>query len=452
MDQLRTRIGAITLVILAVVLVCLAVAKCGNGTSDATGTDTTALGLIQLSERDAAMYNHILKQIEEGEANIAQIENGSATNSAAIIENIRQIHYTYNAESMNAATRAHCAKLEARLTALKERALKASGDSSDSSDIGTNNNAASTFDGQAHLLTQKVSYPIYLLSGDVLRYNIQCESSAGITVYNADTHKKLKSHSSANVNDSVKIKFAAVYLVEIDPRARQYVSADISFTPSPGTSATRPKVRKKAVICSKKDFGAIAHEGIKIRKIFDEPRKFTLRGKIKASFSGASIAVIPVTVPKGVSEFLFSMRLSTSEQSRASDGKFADNMQQSYRSIKIFKLPVYESTRRSGIINMLLDDNRPITEEDAYCNMYVFRNASEAKKFQDGTSVASKLNYDVNYSRLGTQSCNGRIPTKGNRTIYLAFENERMRFTNYLWVEAAAAVPTTEYYRIEYSK
>lgn len=159
-----------------------------------------------------------------------------------------------------------------------------------------------------------------------------------------------------------------------------------------------------------------------------------------------------MTVPKGVSEFLFSMRLSTSEQSRASDGKFADNMQQSYRSIKIFKLPVYESTRRSGIINMLLDDNRPITEEDAYCNMYVFRNATEAKKFQDGTSVASKLNYDVNYSRLGTQSCNGRIPTKGNRTIYLAFENERMRFTNYLWVEAAAAVPTTEYYRIEYSK
>ncbi len=452
MDQLRTRIGAIALIILAVVLVCLAVAKCGSGTSDAAGTDTTSRGSVQLSERDAAMYNHILKQVEEGEANIAQVEDGSATNSASIIENIRQIHYTYNAESMNAATRAHCAKLEARLTALKERALKASSDSSGSSDYGSGNDAASTFDGQAHLLAQKATYPIYLLSGDILRYNIQCESTAGITIYNADTHRKLKSYNTANVNDSVKINFAAVYLVEIDPHSRQYVSANIAFTPASGTSATRPNVRKKVVSCSKNDFGAIAHEGIKIRKLFDEPRKFTLRGKIKASFSGASIAVIPVTVPKGVSEFLFSMRLSTSEQSRATDGKFADNMQQSYHSIKIFKLPVYESSRRSGIINMLLDDNRPITEEDAYCNMYVFRNATEAKKFQDGTSVASKLNYDVNYSRLGTQSCNGRIPTKGNRTIYLAFENERMRFTNYLWVEAAAVVPTTEYYRIEYSK
>lgn len=452
MDQLRSRIGAIALAVLAVILICLAVAKCGSGTSDVAGTtDTTALGSVQLSERDAAMYNHILKQVEEGETNIAQIENGGATNSAAIIENIRQIHYTYNAESMNAATREHCAKLEARLKALKERALKASGDSS-SYDIGDNNDTASTFDGQAHLLAQKTTYPIYLLSGDILRYDIQCESSAGITIYNADTHRKLKSYNTANVTDSVKINFAAVYLVEIDPHSRQYVSANITFTPAPGTSATRPNVRKKVVSCSKNDFGAIAHEGIKIRKLFDEPRKFTLRGKIKASFSGASIAVIPVTVPKGVSEFLFSMRLSTSEQSRATDGKFADNMQQSYRSIKIFKLPVYESSRRSGIINMLLDDNRPITEEDAYCNMYVFRNEADAKKFQDGTATASKLNYDVNYSRLGTQSCNGRIPTKGNRTIYLAFENERMRFTNYLWLEAAAAVPTTEYYKIEYSK
>ena len=241
MDQLRTRIGLITLIILAVILVCIAVAKCGSGTSDAAGTDTTALGSVQMSERDAAMYDHILKQIEEGEANIAQIENGNATNSAAIIENIRQIHYTYNAESMNAATRAHCAKLEARLASLKERALKASGDTSGSSDSVTNSDATSSFDGQAHLLAQKTTYPIYLLSGDVLHYNIQCESPAGITIYNADTHKRLKTHNSANVNDSVKIKFAAVYLVEIDPRDRQYVSADISFTPAPGTSAAVPK-------------------------------------------------------------------------------------------------------------------------------------------------------------------------------------------------------------------
>ena len=68
-----------------------------------------------------------------------------------------------------------------------------------------------------------------------------------------------------------------------------------------------------------------------------------------------------------------------------------------------------------------------------------------AKQFQDGTKAASVLNYDVDYSTLGTQSCNGRIPVKGLKTIYLAFENERVRFTNYLWVEVEAVVPQTEY-------
>ena len=36
-------------------------------------------------------------------------------------------------------------------------------------------------------------------------------------------------------------------------------------------------------------------------------------------------------------------------------------------------------------------------------------------------------------------------------SFYLAFENERMRYANYLWVEAVAAVPTTEYYTTKYS-
>jgi hypothetical protein len=51
---------------------------------------------------------------------------------------------------------------------------------------------------------------------------------------------------------------------------------------------------------------------------------------------------------------------------------------------------------------------------------------------------------------VGTQSCNGRIPVNGASKLYLGFENVRMRYTNYLWVEAVAVIPTTEYYRTSY--
>ena len=145
------------------------------------------------------------------------------------------------------------------------------------------------------------------------------------------------------------------------------------------------------------------------------------------------------------------MRIATSEQDRSSDGEFHNNLTHSYKKVKFLGLPIYEKEKSNGILNTLLDDNRPLRDEDAYCNMYVFRNQSQAKQFQDGMKAASVLNYDVDYSTLGTQSCNGRIPTKGAKTIYLAFENERMRYTNYLWVEVEAVVPKTEYYKTKYS-
>ena len=158
-----------------------------------------------------------------------------------------------------------------------------------------------------------------------------------------------------------------------------------------------------------------------------------------------------ITVPTGATDILYSMRIATSERDCSDDGEFHDNLTRSYSNVKFLGLPIYESSQSNGLLNTLLDDNRPLREEDAYCNMYVFRSQSHAKQFQDGTKTASELNYDVDWSTIGTQSCNGRIPVNGAKTIYLAFQNERVRYTNYLWVEVEAVVPQTEYYRTNYS-
>jgi hypothetical protein len=172
---------------------------------------------------------------------------------------------------------------------------------------------------------------------------------------------------------------------------------------------------------------------------------------LKAVFSGNSKALVAIQVPAGATDILYSIRIATSEKNRSEDGEFHDNLSRSYTRIKFLGLPIYEKSSSNGLLNTLLDDNRPIRDEDAYCNMYVFRNQTQAKQFQDGTKLASQLNYDVDYSTMGTQSCNGRIPVKGHKTIYLAFENERMRYTNYLWVEVEAVVPNTVYYKTTYS-
>jgi hypothetical protein len=186
-----------------------------------------------------------------------------------------------------------------------------------------------------------------------------------------------------------------------------------------------------------------------MQNLFEEPRKFTLRSVFKSIASGSSIALVPIQIPTGATDILYSMRIATSEQDRSSDGNFHRNMSLKYNQIKFLGLPLYERNQGSGLLKTLLDDNRPLREEDAYCNMYVFTNSAQAKKFQDGMNVTN-LKYNIDYSTLGTQSCNGRIPTMGLKTIYLGFENERMRYANYLWIEAVSAVPNTEYFKERY--
>jgi hypothetical protein len=80
----------------------------------------------------------------------------------------------------------------------------------------------------------------------------------------------------------------------------------------------------------------------------------------------------------------------------------------------------------------------------------VFTNGDMARRFQNKEDI-TKLKYDINLSSFGIQSCNGRIPCKGLKTIYLGFENERSTKTVYLWLEVIATVPTVQYSKEQFS-
>ena len=296
-------------------------------------------------------------------------------------------------------------------------------------------------------------FPVYLKRGEKLYWEFIAQKPMTIKVSNYNSRTTLKTYAGRHlVEDSLTIAHDAIYLVEVNPQGTQYIDMDVNYkvTDMARLIAVTP-IKSEQVECSKGDFGAVAVQGVSMRKAFEQPRKFTLRGQLKAAFSGSAIALVAVQVPAGATDMLYSMRIDTSESGRSEDGQFHDNLTRSYKRIKFMGLPLYERSSSNGLLNTLLDDNRPIRDEDAYCNMYVFRSQTQAKQFQDGTKPASELSYDVDYSTLGTQSCNGRIPTKGSKTIYLGFENERVRYTNYLWVEADVVVPNTVYYTTKYT-
>lgn len=414
-------------------LVLLAATSCGG-----YGTKSQAL----------EEYDQIFAQVQELESLLrtADFAEMSAESLVSTYECAKELYYDFNPMGLEANQIAACEALKSRVLALRDELVA-------KCETHIASLRISSYKTEDTLLEKAESYPVYLQKGERLYWSVTAEKPVEVKLCNADAKTVVKAYNGkSRVIDSLVVPNTAIYFLEVNPRGTQYLDIDLSYKVNDLARATEPRtIYTEQVECSKGDFGAIAVPGLETQRCFEEPRKFTLRGQLKAAFSGNSKALVAVKVPTGATDILYSMRIATSEKDRADDGEFHDNITRSYTRIKFLGLPLYEKTKSNGLLNTILDDNRPIRDEDAYCNMYVFRNQAQAKAFQDGTKLSSQLNYDVDYSTVGTQSCNGRIPTNGVKTIYLGFENERMRYTNYLWVEVEAVVPKTVYYRTKYS-
>ena len=393
-------------------------------------------------------YNQVLEQVQTLErlVSTADFNAFSKLEIAELCNIASELYYDYNPMNLKEEQRIACEDLKMRVAKLRvEIPNKAKAQISKSK--------VSPWPIGDKLFEKTEFYPVYLKRGEKLHWTFTAQMPMTVRVSNYNSRTVLKTYASRRlVKDSLAIEHDAIYLVEVNPQGAQYIDMDVNYrvTDLSRLTAITP-IKEEQIECNKGDFGAVAVPGVSMRKAFEQPRKFTLRGQLKAAFSGSAIALVAVQIPAGATDILYSMRIDTSESGRSEDGQFHDNLTRSYKRIKFLGLPLYEKSSSNGLLNTLLDDNRPIRDEDAYCNMYVFRNQTQAKQFQDGTKLASQLNYDVDYSTLGTQSCSGRIPANGSKTIYLGFENERVRYTNYLWVEAEVIVPNTVYYTTKYT-
>ena len=400
----------------------------------------------KMSEKSKILYEKAEKKVSDLEERINQLGKGTDRQVfISVLSDAKKLSFKFDSTGMNRAAIEKCMTLQQRIEDAQMNAI-----SKAESYILLSN--VYVYKGDDVLLEKMAEYPVYLEKGDKLYYEITLQSAIPVKIYNMDAGSTVKTYNKSSIKDSLVVTYPGIYLLEIKPAASQYASIDISYHTDNMDRIYNPKsIRSETVSCSKSDFRAYGIKGVKMQNLFEEPRKFTLRSQLKSAFSGSSKALVPIQIPAGATDILYSMRIATSEQDRSSDGNFHKNMNIKYNQIKFLGLPLYERNQGSGLLKMLLDDNRPITDADAYCDLYVFRSQAEAKKFQDGTDSTSSLKYDVDFSTVGTQSCNGRVSTNGSSKLYLGFENVRMRYTNYLWVEAVAVVPTTEYYRTKYT-
>lgn len=408
----------------------------------------TSCEQYKLRKQTMAEYSALFTKVQDLEQmlNTSNFKSFSGEELIAIHDIGMELYYDFNPLGLKPDQIAACEVLKERVMTLKNEII-----SKTEAEVADFKISPYVMDDL--LLEKTQTYPVYLLKGEKLRWKINAQKPMTVKLCNADARTVIKTYTGKiSVVDSLEIQNTAIYFLEVIPGSAQYIDLNINYKVKElARLRNATPIKTKQVDCSKGDFGAVAVPGVKMHNIFEEPRKFTLRGQLKSAFSGSSIAMVPIIIPAGTTDILYSMRMATSEQDRSSDGEFHDNMTRTYKQIKFMGLPLYEKSTSNGLLNTLLDDNRPLRDEDAYCNMYVFRSQTEAKKFQDGKATAGDLKYDLDYSTVGTQSCNGHIPSNGASKIYLGFENVRVRYTNYLWVEAIAVIPTTEYYTTKYS-
>ena len=393
-------------------------------------------------------YNEVYVKVDEIETLLqyTDLETLSAEDLVDLYDIAKELSYSFNPMDLKPEQIAAC-------ELLKQRVVKVRSELLDQTSRVVNKYRVYAWEYADKLMEETQTFPVYMLRGEMLYWNIKAQKPIGVKIYNSDSRQLIKTYTGKTIcSDSLAIQNTAIYLVEVSPNGSQYLDMDIYYKSNDIQRLKRvTPVKSEDIECGANDFRAKKIPGISMVKCFEEPRKFTLRSQFKSAFSGSSTALVAVQVPGGATDILYSMRISTSESDRYSDGQFHDNLGSTYKKIKFMGLPIYERTKGTGIIGSLLDDNKPYREEEAYCNMYVFRSKTVAKQFQDGIKPASELAYDVDYSTIGTQSCNGRIPVNGSKTIYLAFENERVRYSNYLWVEVEAVTPGSIYYTTKYT-
>lgn len=297
-------------------------------------------------------------------------------------------------------------------------------------------------------------FSFYGVRKDSLYINIESSTALTVTVYNLDSESSIKKYyNKKDINDVIYLENSAVYSVVVNSKKSTYINMSISkMNDNINKLLHSVAVTYEQVEAKPNEFRAQKIKSVKSKNLFYEPKKISLRSWGKELFSGNSRSVVTLSLPSNTIDVAYQLRISTSKSDRGSDGEFYNDFESTKNEVKILGLPIYSSnsTKTSLVREVLNRMIEPEKEEDAYCDLYVFTSQSQATKFQNRERI-NKLNYNIDLSSIGTQSCNNQLPTNGKTRLYLGFENGHTTTDVYIWLEAVALIPTVEYIKNKYT-
>jgi hypothetical protein len=255
----------------------------------------------QVAKQTIEQYNEVFAKVIELEKVVNQSDWKSfdGTQIREIYNVGKDLYYDYNPMDLTVEQIAACDALKARIAKLREDiVLRAEAEISDFK--------ITPYSCEDKLFEKTEVFPVYLKRGEKLRWSVSGTQPIVVKISNADSRKVVKTYSGkSKVKDSLSINNTAIYLVEVNPKGTQYISYDINYKITEISRLTdATKVLAEQVESTKGAFGAVGVTGVKMHNCFEQPRKFTLRGQLKAAFLGSAKALVPVQVPAGTTDIL----------------------------------------------------------------------------------------------------------------------------------------------------
>ncbi len=285
----------------------------------------------------------------------------------------------------------------------------------------------------------------YLEKGDKLYVSFSSDSPMTLSFWNFGTSKIVTDYKSTkSVQDTIVIERSAIYYFKMNTLSDQQYDfsiqkSSISEEKFNVENSVEYEVEKGV---SPKDPRAIKYEEINFTSLFKEPKKITLKG---AFSTGSSTSLVALDLPKGTTELLYRMRLSSKDMVMQRDGHFESEVQDNYQRIfDIF------SIKRIVLREILDRIDPPDSEEDCICDLYVFNDQKWARKFING-EVGWEQHYDVANSLPGTQSTYSDLKLN-SKTLYFGMKSPNAFDSIYVWLEVIAVTRTVDYAKVIYKR
>ena len=253
----------------------------------------TSCEQYKLRKQTMAEYSALFTKVQDLEQmlNTSNFKSFSGEELIAIHDIGMELYYDFNPLGLKPDQIAACEVLKERVMTLKNEII-----SKTEAEVADFKISPYVMDDL--LLEKTQTYPVYLLKGEKLRWKINAQKPMTVKLCNADARTVIKTYTGKiSVVDSLEIQNTAIYFLEVIPGGTQYIGLDINYKVKElARLRNATPIKTEQIDCSKGDFGAVAVPGVKMQNIFEEPRKFTLRGQLKSAFSGSSIAMVPIII------------------------------------------------------------------------------------------------------------------------------------------------------------